>query len=277
MTRVFLIGGNGYLGSHLAPALSAAGYDPVVIGREDDPEGPGPVVYLAGGGGPVAAEGDPLGAVRGVEHACRYARNPRRPLIFASSIYVYPPGASDCHEGGPLGPETLYGACKAAVEAGIEPAVVLRFGAIYGGRIDSGRPPEVLTRFALRAVVGQPLEATDPDRILDLIHVEDAVSAILAVLVDLDTTAPVYNEVYNVGGNAPVTVADLAERVVEAAVHRGCHRSEIRRGDVRSGVLRTLNLREAESSLGWTPAWTLSAGIEAVVAEALSAADRRTP
>lgn len=90
------------------------------------------------------------------------------------------------------------------------PAVVGRFFNVVGPR-QSGAYGMVLPRFVDAAMSGQPLVVHDDGRqVRCFAHVDDVVRAV-STLVDTPSAA---GRVYNIGSDVPVSILELAERVV---------------------------------------------------------------
>jgi UDP-glucose 4-epimerase len=138
-------------------------------------------------------------------------------LVFASSAAVY--GAASrmpiSEDAPPYPNRTLYGAAKLFGEGlarslhetrGLD-YVALRYFNVYGPRMDIlGPHTEVLIRWIERIARGEPpLILGDGTQTMDLVFVEDVARAN-----GLAATAPVTDEVYNVGTGIETSLNDLA-------------------------------------------------------------------
>ncbi len=124
------------------------------------------------------------------------------PFAYVSSSSVYGQTAGEwvdetsptepLEEGGKLLLE-----CEQLLHARQPAAVILRFAGIYG-------PGRVIRRAAIER--GEPL-AADPEKWLNLVHVEDG-----AAVIDAVTDRPEPGDVYNVSDGSPVTRRNLYTR-----------------------------------------------------------------
>lgn len=226
MTRALVTGGAGFLGSHIADALGARGYDVtvfdlraspylqpghrMVVGNILDPEtvakameGVDHVFHLAGFADLNAARSQPLdtaninilGTLR-ILDAARAVGVDR--FVFASTVYVY------SREGG------FYRCSKQACEAYIEEYqrcygleyTVLRYGSLYGPRADESNGVYRLLRSAM---LDRRIQHTGaPDEIREYVHVQDAAR------LSVDALEPEYtNQHLTITGHYPMRIADL--------------------------------------------------------------------
>lgn len=147
-----------------------------------------------------------------------------KPVIYASSSEVYGdsprrPFREDqpLEIGSPQIPRWSYAISKAhgealadalARDAGLRVTTV-RFFNTTGPRQDP-RSGMVLPRFVARALAGEPLEVYgDGTQTRSFCHVADTVEALMRLL-----TKERYGHVLNIGSDAELTIAELAERVV---------------------------------------------------------------
>lgn len=150
----------------------------------------------------------------------------RKPLVLASTSEVYgDQEAERFSEDMPslLGPvnETRwiyavsklndeYTALAYAQEAGLE-VIICRFFNTTGPR-QSARYGMVIPRFVQAALKGEPLTVFgDGKQVRSFGHVKDVTRAVLMLADNPDC----YGEVFNVGADEPVTIEELAKRVVE--------------------------------------------------------------
>jgi UDP-glucose 4-epimerase len=115
-------------------------------------------------------------------------------------------------------PRWSYGASKAidefltlacARQFGL-PVVIARFFNVVGPR-QTGAYGMVLPRFVDAALAGEPLLVHDDGRqVRCFAHVSDVVSAVLALVQTPDATG----RVFNIGSDQPVSILDLARRVI---------------------------------------------------------------
>lgn len=183
-------------------------------------------------------------------------------FVYASSSSVYGLQPEE-----PLGEDALprpispYGVTKLAAEHlgrvyrrayGVS-AVALRFFTVYGSR---QRPDMAFHRFFEAARTGRPITVLgDGRQRRDFTHVSDIVSGLIAA-----ARPDVAGEVYNLGGGAPVHLAeaiDLVEQVSGRTLRR--RHLPVAAGDPSSTWADT---RRAASDLGFHPQMSLRDGLE---------------
>jgi len=189
-------------------------------------------------------------------------------FVFASSSSVYGTAAElPVHETTVLQPISPYGVTKLAAEhlCGVYahafgvPAVSLRYFTVYGPR---QRPDMAFNRFVKAILEGDEIELYgDGAQTRDFTFVSDAVAATVAAAdADLDGDKGC---VYNVGGGSRVSVnhvIGLLERITGK-------RARISRRPAQPGDARDTfaDCSAARADLGYQPAVTLNAGLEALV------------
>ena len=227
-----MIGGSGFLGSHVADELSEAGYTVCVYDLRPSPWLRADQRMVVGDllderaladavGGCEAVYNyaaiadlnyaldkpvetvrvNVLGTVKALE-ACRQAAVRR--FVYASTVYVY------SREGG------FYRCSKQAAEHFVEEYqracgldfTILRYGSLYGPRSDESNGLHRIVRDAL--VRGAISYAGNPESIREYIHVQDAARASVVAL------GPEYrNESVILTGHQPMRVADLLKMIAE--------------------------------------------------------------
>lgn len=230
--KVTVFGGSGFLGSHVADALSEAGYAVTIFDAKPSPYlRPGQrmlvgdiqdeksvakavrnafAVYNFAG---IADLGDaharPIDTVRVnvlgnciILEACANAKIKR--YVFASTVYVYSRAGS------------FYGASKQACETYIEhyqryrglDYTILRYGSLYGSRVMEGNIVYRLLRQALTE--GRLSYFGDGDETREYIHVDDAAHSSVEIL------DPEYaNQNLIITGHQSIRVRDLMEMINE--------------------------------------------------------------
>jgi dTDP-glucose 4,6-dehydratase len=296
--RVLVTGGAGFIGSHFARRLAAAGEEPVVLdkltyagnrhnldgvahefhqGDIADPQAVAAALHGCEAIVNFAAEshvdrsildgGDFLRTnVIGTNVLLEGAREAGIRLLQISTDEVYgdlPPGASS-GEDDPLRPSSPYSAAKASGDL-----LVLAHVRTHGvdALITRGSntygpnqyPEKVLPLFVTNALDGEPLPLYgDGRQVRDWLHVEDHCAGI-----ELALRRGAAGEVYNVGGGEEVENREITRRVLELA---GASESLIRRVDDRPGHDRRYSLDTAKlEGLGWQKSWTLETGLPATV------------
>ena len=227
-----MIGGSGFLGSHVADELSEAGYTVCVYDLRPSPWLRADQQMVVGDllderaladavGGCEAVYNyaaiadlnyaldkpvetvrvNVLGTVKALE-ACRQAAVRR--FVYASTVYVY------SREGG------FYRCSKQAAEHFVEEYqracgldfTILRYGSLYGPRSDESNGLHRIVRDAL--VRGAISYAGNPESIREYIHVQDAARASVVAL-----GAEYRNESVILTGHQPMRVADLLKMIAE--------------------------------------------------------------
>ncbi len=232
MTKVCVIGGAGFLGSHVADQLSEAGYvvriydraasrwlrpdQEMIVGDVLDAS----TLARAVAGSDIvynfAAIADlnnalekPLETVQvnvlgtvNILEACR--ANAVRRFLYASTVYVY------SREGG------FYRCSKQAAEHYVEEYqrafnldfTILRYGSLYGPRADASNGLYRIVRDAL--VQGSISYEGNPESLREYIHVTDAARASVAAL-----GGEFRNESVVLTGHQPMRVLDLLKMLAE--------------------------------------------------------------
>lgn len=184
-----------------------------------------------------------------------YARRAgARRFVFVSTGGVYGYRDRPAREEDPVAPIGFYQASKYAAEVLLAPyteyftTVILRPFFVYG----PGQREMLIASVARRVLAGEPV--TGPGPRINPIHVTDAARAIEAAL-SLDAPALI-----NVAGDEVVTVADLAQRLAEAAgVQPVIEAGEPPPGDLVADTERMRNALIA-------PQVPLDAGLRGVIA-----------
>lgn len=295
--RVLLTGHQGYLGTVMAPVLSAAGHD--VAGLDsglfaDCVLGPAPqdppglavdlrdvtlsdlagfdaVIHLA------ALSNDPLGALApeltyDINHraAVRLARLARDAgvtrFLYASTCSVYGVSGGDAlvDEDAPLRPVTPYAESKVRVEDDLHVLADDDFSPVFLRNATAfGFSPRLRADIVLNNLVGHA-HLTGEIRVLSdgtpwrpLAHAQDIAEAFLAML-----TAPrdaIHARAFNVGSEQNnLTVADIANEVAEAIPGSRVLITGETGGDPRSYRVDFSRIRAAVP--GFDARWTVKAG-----------------
>ena len=251
--RVLVLGGEGFIGSHVVNALTASGHDVTTSTRREKPvradlrsvyvdflsstdlaravRGQDCVVHCVSLTNPALSHVDPFidveTNVRMSVHlmeACRDAGVKR--LVFLSSggaIYGETSGGA-IPEGHPTRPISPYGIGKLAIEGylrfyrrkyGLD-SVVLRLSNVYGpGQRTSHGRHGVIAVFAERALAGLPLSIFgDGGMSRDYIFVSDA-----ARVVARSVSEELAHSTYNVGSGVATKVSDVVD-AIESGLRR---------------------------------------------------------
>jgi UDP-glucose 4-epimerase len=230
--RVAVLGGSGFLGSHVADVLSETGHSVVIFDRVASPwlragqdmvvddilNGEAvadtvkdcEVVYnFAGVAGLDEAEGSPIRSAEiniignlNVCEAC--VRHKVRRYVFASTLYVYSRvgGSYRCSKQ----------ACEIYIEhyrqtRGLE-YTVLRYGSLYGPRSNAANG---IHHFIHQAITEGRIDYYgSPEALRDYIHVHDAALASVDIL-----RSEFLNRHVILAGNQNIRVADLFQMISE--------------------------------------------------------------
>ena len=183
-------------------------------------------------------------------------------LVYASSSSVYGDAAAiPMREDGFVQPVSPYGVTKLAAEHlchlyhvnyGI-PTVALRYFTVYGPR---QRPDMAFHRFIRAGLTGSPIQLFgDGGQTRDFTYIDDIVSATRAA-----GDRGRAGRVYNIGGGSRVSMNEVIgtiERITGRPLD--VQRQPSEKGDMRDTFADTSRARE---DLGFTPQWTLDAGLK---------------
>jgi dTDP-glucose 4,6-dehydratase len=296
--RIVVTGGAGFIGSHCAKRLAAAGDEVVVLDKltysgnqanlegvdaefvEGDIADRDAVARAAEGADAIlnfAAETHVdrsiFGAAEFIETdvlgtyvLLDWAREHRTRFVQVSTDEVYgdvPPGVSS-KEDDPLRPSSPYSASKAGGDLQVL-AAVRTYGvnaSITRGSNTYGPnqyPEKIIPLFITNALDGEQLPVYgDGRQVRDWLHVEDHCAGVELVLREGKP-----GEVYNVGGGEEVENRDLTARILELT---GTDESLIRHVDDRPGHDRRYSLDTSKlRALGWEPQHTLVDGLPETV------------
>lgn len=230
--KVIVFGGSGFLGSHVADALTDAGYEVVIYDLIQSPylrdsqkmivgdilneemvenavRGCDVVYNFAGITDIDEARQRPLDSIRAnilgnsiILEACR--RSGVKRFIFASSLYVYSKAGS------------FYRSTKQSCELLIEnynevfglPYTILRYGSLYGPRAD--RRNFIYKTLTQALTEGKITREGDGEELREYIHVYDAAKGSVEILSD-----EFINQYVIITGNQQMKVKDLLFMIKE--------------------------------------------------------------
>lgn len=199
------------------------------------------------------------------QQVLEYARQCGASLIYASSREVYgDSGAAPREES-----DVPFDACQnpyAASKFGGEglvnayrhsyglPAAIIRYSNVYG-RYD--RSDRVVPTFIANALAGDDIEVYGSGKLLDFVHMHDAVRGTLAAV---ERFGAVEGEAINIGSGTGTTLTDLAEVITDAADSEATVRvTDDRTGEVSRFVA---DIGKAQSVLDYEQRYDIRTGIE---------------
>jgi len=288
--NIGVIGGSGFIGSHVVDKLIDAGHEVTVFDimkphRSDVRHtyiditdlskttvaltGNYDVIYLLAAmadvndiyKNPVEAGEVNIMAVANVLEAAR--RNEIERVILASTVWVYEMAQeANVTEDTSLSPDRVnhvYTASKLGAELYChgyhklynQQFTILRYGIPYGPRARGGT---VIAIFVRKALNGEPLTIMgDGSQYRNFIYVEDLALGNAAALQDIAR-----NQTYNLEGMRPVTIKEVAETVKKLVGNVDIEYKEARPGDYEGKVV---SAQKAKKELDWQPRVDLEDGI----------------
>lgn len=291
--RGIVTGGAGFLGSHVADGLVAAGHEVTIFDQAQSARHETVVgdlldltavtralagaefvchlgaigdVYLAGDRPPLAASVNVTGTANVCEAAL--AMGTKR-VIVASTWEVYgKPRYEPIDESHPCDPDHPYNITKYAGELLARSyahlkhldVVALRLGTAFGTRM---RPNSVFRIFVDRALASKPITIQGSGRQgRQFTHASDVARAFVMALEHGER-----GSAYNIVAPRLVTIRELAEAVTRLLPTEVTY-GEPRPGDVPSA---TVSSSKAERELEWTARMDFDAGLREIVEEARAA------
>ncbi|MCD6040999.1 MAG: NAD-dependent epimerase [Burkholderiales bacterium] len=280
MAAPLILGGKGFIGSHLSRALAAAGQEPRVFDRPQEFLAPAQldaalagvevVFHLISSTVPKNSNDDPMadieanvvGTLRLLD-LCR--RRKVRKVVFISSggtVYGVPRG-TPISESHPTEPICSYGIHKLAIEKylhlnwslhGLD-YCVLRVANAYGEGQRTDAAQGAVAAFLERAVRGSPIEIWgDGSVVRDYVYVGDIVQALLKAAAHRGE-----RKVFNIGSGVGVSLNELVREIGKIVGRTLEVRYAPGRGfDVPANVLDATAARE---QLGWRPSTSLPEGL----------------
>ena len=295
--RILVTGSGGVIGRSVVAALAALGHSVVSFDRNrpgpttapvpaDDIREPSSVrsalkgvdgvIHLAAVSRAGPAELDPWTAhsvnVEGtrvlVESLRASGSSPW--LIFASSREVYgDPNGLPVGESHPIRPKGVYGRTKVEGERlvraygrhGAARAAILRLSNVYGDPDDY--PERVVPSFVTAALSGKPLIVRGPQYMLDLLHRDDAVQAVVSAVNYLGSASGDSVETINVASGEGIRLGELARRAVALTGSSSEIQEELPVSWTTSAYVGDIS--KAERLLSWRPSNDVDQGLRALI------------
>jgi UDP-glucose 4-epimerase len=288
--KIGVIGGSGFIGSHVVDKLIYAGHEVTIFDimkphRSDVNfinlditdlskcvvalTGNYDVLYILAAMANVNdVYKNPCEAVQlnvqGVANILEAARrNGVGRIIFASTVWVYSHSDAEMiDETTPLKVDRadhVYTSSKIAAELLVQSYAklygldftILRYGIPYGPRARGGT---ILAVYVKKAINGEPLTIFgDGSSYRRFLYVEDLAEANVAAL-----QSKARNQIYNLEGSTPVTVKEVADVVVKHFKNVGIEYKDTRPGDF-SG--KNISSEKAQRELGWYPKTEFDEGV----------------
>src|SRR5438094_6462672 len=289
--QVAVVGGGGFIGSHVVDHLVMAGHqvrvvDPAPRWRNpaaryyeldlfDDSglagalSGCAAVFHLAGASDVNHVAADPVAAIRlNVEGTARVLEAARRQrcdrVLFASTVWVYgaTAGAGERAEDAPVDLARaghVYVSTKLAAELLVhsykemygQEFTILRYGIPYGPRM---REELVVARFVQAVQAGRPITiAGTGEQQRNYVYVEDLADAHVRAL-----TPAAAGQVLALEGGTPVSVREIADTVQDLIGRVPVHYAPARDADYQ-GV--SVSNRAAKELLDWSPLTPFVTGV----------------
>ena len=219
-----------------------------------------------------------LGSLNLIECARRH--HVKRFIYVSTGGAVYgEPKYLPCDEAHPVNPICQYGASKHTVEHylfmyhqnyGLE-YCVLRYPNVYGPRQDPQGEAGVVAIFAGQMLADKQVEIYgDGEQQRDFVYVDDCAQANLLAL-----TSPKSSGIYNLGSGHGTSVNELFAMLQALTGYQ----KPPRHGPARIGETRRIYLdaQRAEGELGWTPATSLTDGLQQTLEYFRSERDAGSP
>ena len=288
--KIIVIGGSGDLGQSLIPKLVSNGFDCISISRKSNRNKlvknvkcditnfrklnliinkfkPDIIIHLAGLTGNIACETNPkkafLANVFGTLNILKSSIKLKPKIIFISTGEIYGKTKNRVKENVLPNPVNIYGITKMLAENLIlnystnykTPAIILRFSYCY----DENFTNRGFSLMFKKAISGEKIQVFGGDQILDLLHFNDAVHAILKSITHNKT------EIFNIGSGKTQSLISIIHKL-----------KKIMNNDVnydlrpyRGFEVRTckLNINKAKKNLKFKPAINLDAILRRMVAK----------
>ena len=238
MKKIIVTGGSGDLGQSLIPKLVSNGFDCISISKKSNRNKlvknikcditnfqklnlvinkfkPDIIIHLAGLTGNIACETNPKKAfltnVFGTLNILKSSIKLKPKIIFISTGEIYGKTKNKVNENALPKPVNIYGITKMLSENLIlnystdykTPAVILRFSYCY----DENFTKRGFSSMFKKAISGEKIQIFGGDQILDLLHFDDAVHAILKSITYNKT------EIFNIGSGKSQSLISIINKL----------------------------------------------------------------
>ena len=305
MINIFITGGSGYLGSSIICHLNKSGKYRLTSFSRSKPKAPLQnikyicgdilnkksllsamkgseiVIHLAGGGGegkclskPIENTQINLIGVNNIVEVAKYCGI--KNIIFASSIYVYTSYANadlPIDEKMNRNPDSFYGTLKYLGEEIIKNSglnfIIFRFSNIYGSINDIEMPMGAIGHFLKAIEKNENIRIFGKGRnIIDYVHIKDVIKVF-----ELTLNEKFKNKFYNIAGNEPISLRDLAKLIIEIANQVGLrYKKNIKYLELSDKNFSDLwlSIKQVKNDLGWSPKINLKTGVKNHIAHIIN-------
>jgi UDP-glucose 4-epimerase len=276
--NILVTGSEGFLGVHLVGALMRLGHHVVrydvqlgqdILNRAQLSKamvGVDACIHLAAEADLYVAEDEPVRAlqlnVTGTARVLAACNQAEARLLYASTCCAYGNnGVALSSEESPVAPTEHYAKTKLEGEQLVfrspRPHAILRLATFYGPGM---RPSLATWRFLHAVLEGEPIHIHGSgEQTRCYTHVEDVCSGIIRVLEQQD-----FNRIINVSDDLPVSVNQLAQLAMRVVGRRV---PTVNVPDRRGQIYRSAIDNSLLESMGWSPRWTIEAGLRDCVAD----------
>lgn len=200
-------------------------------------------------------------------------KNTVRKVVIASTTHVYGGNLNlpykEEYFPQPSGPYETSKACvdliaQSFVDSYSLPVEIPRFVNLYGpGDFNFSR---IVPKVIKSVIEGKSPEVWDVKAVRDFLYIEDAVRAYLS-LAEKDFPNIKKMAVINFGSAAPVSIVDLAKKIVELSGDKKLAVKSIKVPEERTKEIKEqyVSIEKAERELGWKPIYSLEDGLKATL------------
>ncbi len=227
------------------------------------------IIHLAGIKGESNCLKNPTDAIIsniiGTEKVVKQAKlNNISEIIFASSIYSYSAFKNlknPIKESYNLEPDSLYGSLKASCEKIVQdsgvPYIILRLSNVYGKETRGGAIGNFVSAIENDSNISIFDEGKNK---IDYLNISDLTEAIKQIV-----KLEIKNEIYNLGGNLPISISDLARLSINTAKQIKINYNKEfsnQKTENRQFADLWLDINKAKKELNWEPKIKLNEGIK---------------